>query len=156
MSELVACTVLIVEDGDEYLDSLSRYVPGPTYVQAKHGAQALQRLSRGDVALVYLDMRFDRIDPAQLLGDLEETLRSVAGNLRRAYERLARDQGLYILAELRARGHGEVPVILAHDFGREPRRFEHLARQHPRLSWVPDEVTPDEIRARMLRLLRSS
>jgi ActR/RegA family two-component response regulator len=154
MTELSDAVVLIVEDGDEYLDSLSRYVPGPRYLQAKSGGEALELLSGEAVQLLYLDMRFDRIDPAELLGDLEETLRSVAGNLRRAQERLARDQGLHILAALRDGGHGEVPVILAHDFGREPRRFEHLSRLHPSLTWIPDEVTPEEIRARMDRLLR--
>ena len=154
MIELGACTVLIVEDGDEYLDSLSRYVPGPSYAQAKSGGDALTRLGAEPVHLVYLDMRFDRIDPALLIGDLQATLRSVAGNLRRAHERLARDQGLHILAALREHGHGALPVILAHDFGREPQRFEHLSRVHPSLTWVPDDVTPEEIQARMLRLLR--
>jgi hypothetical protein len=54
---------------------------------------------------------------------------------------------------LRAGGHAELPVILAYDFSSEPRRFAHLARVHPSLTWVPDAITPDEIRSRLARLL---
>ena len=33
-------TVLIVEDGNEYLDNLSRFVLGPAYLQAHDGKSA--------------------------------------------------------------------------------------------------------------------
>jgi hypothetical protein len=46
-------------------------------------------------------------------------------------------------------------VILAHDFTREPRRFEHLRARYPGLCWVPDGVSADEIRARIDTLLTS-
>lgn len=145
--------VLIIEDGDEYLENLTRFAPGPRYLQAHTGAQALQLLTTHEVALIYLDMRFDRIDEKDLLGDRASVARSQGGDPGRAQRYLARNQGLFILEALRNAGHERLPVILAYDFSGEPRRFEHLARLHPALTWVPDAITPDEIRARLRRLL---
>jgi len=146
-------TVLIVEDGDEYLENLSRFEPGPRYLQAHGGRQALELLAAHDVALVYLDMRFDRIPEHDLLGDRPSVERSHGGDSARALRYLARNQGLFILQALREAGHAHLPVILAYDFSSELPRFNHLARLHPSLTWVPDAITPDEIRARMQRLL---
>ena len=145
--------VLIVEDGDEYLENLTRFAPGPRYLQAHGGAEALRLLGAHEVALVYLDMRFDRIPERDLLGDRASVTRSHGGDAARALRYLARNQGLFILQALRDAGHGALPVILAYDFSSEPRRFEHLAAQHPALTWVPDAITPEEIRARLARLL---
>jgi DNA-binding NarL/FixJ family response regulator len=148
--------VLIVEDGDEYLENLSRFAPGPRYLQAHSGAEALRLLERHQVALVYLDMRFDRIPEDDLLGDRASAVRSHGGDAARALRYLARHQGLFILEALRAGGHGALPVILAYDFSSEGVRFERLAARHPGLTWVPDAITPDEIRARIERLLGRS
>jgi DNA-binding response OmpR family regulator len=148
--------VLIVEDGDEYLENLSRFAPGPRYLQAHSAAEALQLIAAHEVALVYLDMRFDRIPERDLAGDRASVERSHGGDVARALRYLARNQGLFILEALRAAGHGALPVILAYDFSGEARRFERLAAQHPALTWVPDAITPDEIRARIERLLGRS
>jgi len=59
MSPLPA--VLIVEDGDEYYENLSRFVPGFRYLQAHGATVALELLERESIGLVYLDMRFDRL-----------------------------------------------------------------------------------------------
>ena len=144
--------ILIVEDGDEYLENLERFVAGPRYLQAHSGAEALAVLAEQPVSLIYLDMRFDRIDREALLGDRDKAVRDNNGDPVRAWRFLADNQGLFILGALREAGHGELPVILAYDFSREPDRFKHLAARHPSLTWVPDAVTPDEIRARMERL----
>lgn len=148
--------VLIVEDGDEYLENLTRFASGPRYLQAHTGAQALALLSAHAVELVYLDMRFDRIDERDLLGDRPAVARSQGGDGARALRFMARNQGLFILEALRAHGHAHLPVILAYDFSSEARRFEHLLRLHPSLTWVPDAVTPDEVRARIERLVGRS
>jgi hypothetical protein len=148
--------VLIVEDGDEYLENLSRFAPGPRYLQAHSGAEALRLLAAHQVALVYLDMRFDRIPERDLVGDRASVERSHGGDAARALRYLARNQGLFILQALRAAGHGALPAILAYDFSSEGARFERLVAQHPRLTWVPDAITPDEIRARIERLLGRS
>lgn len=146
-------TVLIVEDGDEYLDSLSRFVPGPKYVQAHSGEKALEILSDRKVDLIYLDMRFDRIPNGDLMGDHVQVTRENNGDPERAWRHLQINQGLYILQALRAFGHQDMPVILAYDFSRQAKRFEHLSQIHPSLRWVPDAVTPTEIIALMERLL---
>ena len=135
-------TVLIVEDGDEYLDNLSRFVRGPRYLQSHDGAEAVRLLGSETIDLVYLDMRFDRIAEERLLG-------SGGG---RSLKHLQNHQGLYILQALADGGHAALPVILAYDFSREPERFDHLVARHANLTWVPDAVTPDEIRARIARL----
>jgi hypothetical protein len=146
-------TVLIIEDGDEYLDNLTHFAPGPRYLQAHSGAQALALLAREPVALIYLDMRFDRVPETDLLGDRATVARSQGGDSTRVTRYLARNQGLYILEALRDAGHTHLPVILAYDFSSEPRRFAHLSKLHPSLTWVPDAITPDEIRSRLARLL---
>ncbi len=145
-------TVLIVEDGDEYFDNLTRFVPGPRYLQAHGAARALELLHSEHVDLVYLDMRFDRLPREALVGDVERAIRE-QGGAERAWRHLANHQGLYILQTLRDQGYAALPVILAYDFSREPERFEHLSRRHPSLTWVPDAISPDEIRARIDRLL---
>lgn len=141
--------VLIVEDGDEYRDNLTRFVPGPEWVQAHNGQEALRLLAAGPVDLIYLDMRFDRIPQADLLGDHVAATRDHNGDPHRGWRFLAMNQGLFILDALRKGGFGHIPVILAYDFSREPARLSHLQRIHPSLRWVPDAVTPAEIRALM-------
>ncbi len=145
-------TVLIVEDGNEYLENLTRFAPGPRYLQAHGGHEALTLLRAHAVALVYLDMRFDRVPRETLLGDHAQATRD-HGSAEKAYRHLAQHQGLYILAALREHGHAALPVILAYDFSRELRRFELLSRAHPSLTWMPDAASADEVRARIERLI---
>ncbi|MCA9527845.1 MAG: hypothetical protein KC549_16275 [Myxococcales bacterium] len=148
-------TVLIVEDGDEYRENLSRFVPGPTYLQARSGARALELLQSAPVDLVYLDMRFDRIPQADLLGDHAAATRQHNGDPVRAWRYLETNQGLFVLHALSEGGFGHVPVILAYDFSREATRLKHLKARHPQLWWVPDAVTPEEIRALMDQIFDS-
>jgi CheY-like chemotaxis protein len=148
-----ALTVLIIEDGDEYLENLSRFVPGPRYLQAHTGAAALELLAAEPVDLIYLDMRFDRISTAELMGDHAAATREHNGDPVRAWRHLQLNQGLFVLDALHRAGHGGLPVILAYDFSRERKRYERLAQQHPTLHWVPDAVTPTEIRELMEQLL---
>ncbi|MBN2527915.1 MAG: hypothetical protein JXR76_16115 [Deltaproteobacteria bacterium] len=138
--------VLIIEDGDEYLDSLSKFVQGPVYLQAKSGEQAVRMLQESSVDLIYLDMRFDRIPMSDLLGDHVKATREHNGDPLRAYKFLQNNQGLFILEKLRKENLTHIPVILAYDFSRQQKRYEHLKSIHPSLRWVPDAVTPSEIR----------
>jgi len=146
-------TILIIEDGDEYLENLARFVPGPRYLQAHATAGALGILAEHAVDMIYLDMRFDRVPLADLVGDHARVTLEHNGDPVRAWRHLQNNQGLFILDALRRAGHGDLPVILAYDFSREPRRFEHLLRAHPSLVWVPDSASPAEIRSLMDRQL---
>ena len=145
-------TVLIVEDGDEYLQNLTRFVPGPRYLQARGAKPALDLLVAEQIDVIYLDMRFDRLPREALVGDIDRLTRELGPE--RAYRQLENNQGLYILETLRQTQYGATPVILAYDFSREPERFDHLSQRHPALTWVPDAITPAEIRARIDRLVQ--
>lgn len=146
VSPLQTITVLIIEDGDEYLDNLSRFVPGPAYLQAKSGRDAIATIVSRQVDIVYLDMRFDRIPHSDLEGDHALATRDCNGDPLRAWRHLQNHQGLYILDSLKRAGYGELPVILAYDFSQETRRYTHLRQTYKHLYWVPDAVTPNEIR----------
>lgn len=143
--------VLIIEDGNEYLDNLCRFVEGPAYVQAHTGTEALALLTRQAIDIIYLDMRFDRIPEGALFGDRQAAARRHNGDAERGLRYLVNHQGLFILDALRRAGHAQ-PVILAYDFTNEAARFDRLNRQHDNLSWVPDAVSAAEIRARLQRL----
>ena len=79
-------TVLIIEDGDEYLESLSKFVLGPNYLQAKSGNHAIEILRNEAVDIIYLDMRFDRIPKNDLLGDHVKATKEHNGDPIRAFK----------------------------------------------------------------------
>lgn len=137
--------VLVVEDGHEYHQNLSRFLGEELeLVRAGDGRAALERLAveRWDVA--FLDMRFDRA--TVLLGDLEELVGRFAGDRERARRFLEDNQGAYVLAALREAGH-VLPVLMSYDFDGEPRRFQNLARRYGPLAYLSDTAGPSEIRA---------
>ena len=146
-------TILIIEDGNEYLENLEQFVSGPRYLQAHDGATAVACLADASVDLIYLDMRFDRIERGELVGDHAQVTQECNGDPGRAWRFLQNNQGLFILDYLAENGHAGIPVILAYDFSREPKRVAHLRSRHPRMEWVGDMVTPDEIMALMERLI---
>jgi hypothetical protein len=125
---------------------LSRFVKGPRYHRAHSGAEALDLLTREPVDLIYLDMRFDRIPRVDLMGDHNAVTREKNGDEECAWKYQQNNQGLFILEAVNKSGHGHIPVILAYDFSYEIRRLENLTRIYPSLRWVPDTVTPDEIK----------
>lgn len=145
--------VLIIEDGNEYLESLSQFVLGPKYLQAKSGNQAVEILQSQPVDIIYLDMRFDRIPKSDLLGDHVKATKEHNGDPIRAFKFLQNNQGLFVLEKLRNEKFAHIPVILAYDFSRQIKRYEHLKSIHSSLHWVPDAVTPTEIRAVMQECL---
>lgn len=151
--ELAAATVLIVEDGDEYLDNYTRHVVGPTYLQAHSAAEALAILGHKTVDLLLLDMRFDRVPRATLVGDHAQASRELGGDSERAWRHLSHHQGLYVLAEIRAAGFVQIPVLLAYDFSREIRRFDALRRNSGNIDWLPDAASADVLRKRMQQML---
>ena len=138
-------TVLVIEDGNEYLNVLSRFISGYKYLQAHDGRSALTFLEQGVAALVYLDMRFDRTPRHLLLGDHAQQTSKFGGDTERAWQFLEKNQGLFILNHLSVMGYTSIPVVLSHDFSNQPARWKHLSTTYPNLSWLPDTVTPENI-----------
>jgi len=155
MERLNGLRVLVVEDGDEYYDSLTRFVPGPRYLRADGAAAALATLQKDGADLVYLDMRFDRIPRAKLIGDHAAAARAHNGDPKRGWRYLQNHQGLFILNALADAGHGQLPVVLSYDFQREPARWKALSSRYPRLRWLTDTATPTQIRHTILSALDS-
>lgn len=144
--------LLVVEDGDEYSTTFGRFLGPPFEVaRAGHGAEALARLAREPFDLLFLDMRFDRLDPSLLLGDLAATTERFDGDPVRARQFLEAHQGTYVLDAVRAAGH-RLPALFSYDFDAEPRRWAVLAGRHAPVDYLPDNAGPSEIRARLLRM----
>lgn len=144
--------VLVIEDGEEYIRTLTRFCADVfTFTRAGDGPEALQLLQQGAYDRVFLDMRFDRVSPGVLLGDLATTAERFNGDPNRARQFLEDNQGAYILAALRAAGH-ELPVVFSHDFDAEPRRWASMARMYAPVRYLPDNASADAIRAALLGL----
>ena len=145
--------VLVVEDGHEYTENLTRFLDGElSFERAGDGAAALARLAAGGVDALFLDMRFDRIPPEDLLGDVQALIGRF-GDEDRAWRFLADNQGSYVLAALRDAVHG-LPVVMSYVFDGEPRRFKNLEARYAPLSYLGDTASPDEIRDKLLAAAR--
>ena len=146
--------VLVVEDGDEYTTNLGRFLTdGFAFTRAGDGASALAALAAAPFDLLFLDMRFDRVSPGQLLGDLAQTADRFNGDPVRARQFLEEHQGTYILQAIRAAGYG-IPGVFSHDFDGEPRRWANLLRLYAPLAYLPDNASPSDIRDTFLRAVR--
>jgi len=146
--------VLIVEDGTEYSTTLARFLEGFVLERAGDGATALRRLAEDHFDVVFLDMRFDRVAPGQLLGDLAAAADRCNGDRERALRFLEDHQGAYVLAAIREAGRG-IPVVFSYDFEDEPRRWKNLEQRFAPLSYLNSNAGPDQIRAALERAARS-
>ncbi len=142
--------VLVVEDGEEYTRTLTRFLSGPfAFVRAGSGPEALAHWREG-FDMVFLDMRFDRVPAGALLGDLEATAGRFAGDRSRARVFLEDNQGAFVLAALRADGC-TLPAVFSHDFSAEPRRWAHVQRLHAPVDFLADNAPPSEVSACLAR-----
>ncbi len=150
--------VLVIEDGFEYTETLSRFLAdGFEWVRAGSGPEglsALQSANSDDVDgfdAVFLDMRFDRVAEDALLGDVERTADRFNGDPVQARRFLEDHQGLYVLAAIRDAGL-TVPVLLSYDFDGEPRRWTGLVSRHGPVDYLPDNASPSDIAHRLRTL----
>lgn len=129
-------TLLIVEDGTEYLEFFRLFLKDEhRYLHAQAGATALRLLADEKVDLVVLDMRFDRSDPSELLGDVTTVAGEYfGGDAKRAQRYIEENQGTLILADLRKAGHA-LPVLFVADM--PPRKVENLRRLYGAVRVVP-------------------
>ncbi len=145
--------VLVIEDGEEYTRTLTRFCADVfEFTRVGDGYEALALLA-GEHAFdrIFLDMRFDRVAPAALLGDLASTAERFNGDPHRARQFLEDNQGAYILAALRQAAH-DLPVVFSHDFDAEPKRWATLSRMYAPVRYLPDNASADDIRAALLGL----
>jgi hypothetical protein len=118
--------LLVIEDGDEYVQFARIFLPDFAVAAAQSAAAALDDLRTPGADALLVDLRFDRAPAAALVGDLLATAtRLFAGDTARALRYLQDQQGTLILAAIRAAGFAQ-PALFVHDFG--PRRLDNLRR----------------------------
>jgi CheY-like chemotaxis protein len=127
--------LLVIEDGDEYLEFARVFLRPWDAAAARSGAEALAHLSSAPCDALFIDLRFERAEPQSLLGDLDGTAaRLFAGNRGRALRHLQDQQGTLILAALREAGHHQ-PALFVHPF--PARRLENLRKLYGAVDAVP-------------------
>ncbi|HEY3204655.1 MAG TPA: hypothetical protein VGL03_13470 [Thermoanaerobaculia bacterium] len=147
-------TILVVEDGTEYVETFRRLAMPEAQVDFLPACdvQAARRiLSERRVDGVFLDVVFDRIPAGNLCGNLEPLITRFAGDDARAFDYLARNQGFFLAHALAPLIPPGVPVLLAYDFSSEPARLAALKTRLPRLEGVEDGVPISKVLERLLR-----
>lgn len=144
--------VLVIEDGLEYYDTLSRFLPSDfTVSRAGSGPDALRWLQTQAADVVYLDMRFDRAPAHELLGDLNVAAERFNGDPVAGRAFLEDHQGTYVLAALREAGY-QAPVLISYDFSGEPKRLARLQARFSPVADLPDGAGPADVAARLRAL----
>ena len=129
-------TLLIVEDGTEYLEFFRLFIKEKhQYRHAQTGAAAIGILEEEPVDMVILDMRFDRCEPDDLLGDIAKVAAEYfGGDAGRAQRYVEENQGTLILSAMREAGYDQ-PVLFVHDM--PERKLENLRGLYGRVHVVP-------------------
>lgn len=141
--------ILIVEDGHEYTDTLSRFAADAAeWTRAGDAAEALSLLAQGGWDAVFLDMRFDRVADDALLGDVAALTQRFAGDRGKAIRFLQENQGTLVLSALRAGGYS-LPVLFSYNFDEEPRRWARVKTANGRVDYVPDSASPMDVAKRL-------
>jgi CheY-like chemotaxis protein len=149
MAPRLPTRVLVVEDGEEYIRNLGRFLPTTFQLtRAGSGGEALAALEGEAFDVIFLDMRFDRVPAEALLGDLEAVSDRFNGDLVRAQRFLEDNQGAYVLVALREAGC-TLPVVFSHDFTDEPRRWANLEARYAPLDYLPDNAGPEDVSERL-------
>ncbi len=134
-------TVLVVEDGREYVEGFARLTAARSaavaFVRAGSLVEARAAIAERAPDAVFLDVVFDRTPESDLAGDLDALVARHGGDRARAVHYLATHQGFYILDAL-ADELRNVRVVLAYDFTGEEKRLASLRERFPGLSGLPD------------------
>lgn len=128
--------LLVIEDGNEYAEFARLFLAAHFHiVVAQRATDALACLRSEPVDVLLIDLRFDRAVEADLVGDVTATAhRLFAGDRERALRHLQDQQGVLILAELRAAGFGQRALFI-HEF--LPRRMQNLRRLYGPVHALP-------------------
>lgn len=146
----MAQSILIIEDGDEYLRFFSRYLEHYAYRQARSLDDCLEALQQEPTDAFVLDLRFDRVPRASLTGDAEEMAdRLFGGDLEAAWRYVVDNQGYLILRTLRDMGYDQ-PALLVAEL--PDQRQDNLRKLYGNLGVVPS-FDPRRIAQRLGELL---
>ena len=128
--------LLVIEDGNEYEEFARLFLGSHFHVSvARRAADALACLRSEHIDALLIDLRFDRAAEADLIGDVRGTAqRLFAGDHERALRHVQDQQGVLILADLRAAGFRQRAVFI-HEF--LPRRMENLRRLYGPIIALP-------------------
>ena len=146
-------TILVVEDGTEYVDAFRQLAPEGAeaeWLHAPDAAAARRLLARHEVGAVFLDVVFDRTPPEALAGDLEGLVARFSGDRARALAYLGENQGFYVAAELAPAIPPGVRVLLAYDFTADPARLAALRETLPGLEGVEEGTSASRLVRRLL------
>ncbi len=128
-------TLLIIEDGSEYLRFFSRYLPEYDYLQAHSLQECEVLLDQATIAGIVLDLRFDRVPRENLTGDADLMADGMfGGDVESAWRYIIDNQGFLILRELRQAGH-EQPALLVTEL--PERRKQNLRKLYGTIHAVP-------------------
>ena len=132
----MAQTLLIIEDGDEYLRFFSRYLTSYTYTQARTLRACLTALGNDPAPNgIVLDLRLDRVPRQDLTGDAGEIATSMfGGEMDAAWRYVIDNQGFLLLREIRDAGHDQ-PALIISDL--PERRRRNLGRLYGNVAVVP-------------------
>ncbi len=145
--------VLIIEDGTEYSDTFGRFLSeGFEWVRAGNGEAAILLLKSGSFDCVFCDMRFDRIEAADLVGDVVAVSDQFNGDVVKTRQHLQDHQGNYILAAIRDAGI-RTPVLMSYDFDAEPRRWHRIEQRYAPVAYLADQSGPTEVAQKIRRLV---
>jgi hypothetical protein len=136
-------TLLIVEDGTEYLEAFRRLARGAEVelVRAGDAEEARGVLAARRVDGVFLDVVFDRTPEEKLCGDPSRA---------RPADQRARQQGFYIAAELADVFPDDCRVVIAYDFAAEPGRLAALRATLPSLEGVEEGAPLSRVLERLV------
>jgi CheY-like chemotaxis protein len=128
--------LLVIEDGNEYAEFARLFLASHFHITvAQRGADALACLRTEQVDALLVDLRFDRAAEGDLVGDIQATAdRLFGGDRERALRHVQDQQGVLILAELRAAGFAQRAVFV-HEF--LPRRMQNLQRLYGPVHALP-------------------
>jgi hypothetical protein len=131
----MAHTLLIVEDGDEYLRFFSRYIHPYEYLQARtlHGCLGAFEQAQAPAGII-LDLRFDRVARVDLTGDAGEIADTMfGGEMEAAWRYIVDNQGFLLLREIRDAGYDQ-PALIISDL--PERRRRNVARLYGNVAVV--------------------
>jgi hypothetical protein len=133
-------TILIVEDGHEYVDRFRRFLGDEfTFLRADDAASALAACARAPRGLLF-DLDFRRVPPERLVDESGRPAPHEA-------HRLAPMQGILILRVLRA-ANVTLPALLFADLD-DPARTRFLEQSLAPLAVVPSTEALSSIAARL-------